>query len=251
MHPNGAFLFDNFLDKNIIFFYLKSMKNKKILPIILASVNFCLSLCLIIFLTPENVPLITGLKDEILVISSKWWLLIGAILPLIFMIFALLAKNKYSNLLFCELIIFVCYINMLGFSYFCNETTFLIGELSKIPVSLALFLPISLGVFIFGASIKQIPYKSKFGICSKRTTTTEFIWKQTHITASYHFMLSGLILLAVSIVFIFVHLPLVELAIFIIGITTPRIVVETGANKMTKKYFDMKKKYDHVQNKKK
>ena len=139
---------------------------------------------------------------------------------------------------------------MLGYSYFCTEELFALDMISQIPTSLSLFLPIALATFIYGASIKNISYKSVFGVKSKRTTTTEFIWKQSHITASYNYRLSGFILFIVSIVFIFIHYPLIELAIFFIGLIIPRIVVEVGANKMQKKYLDMKKKYDHMQQKK-
>ena len=139
---------------------------------------------------------------------------------------------------------------MLGFSYFCTEAPFVVGELTKIPLSLSLFLPIALATFIYGASIKNLNYKNKFGIKSKNTTTTEFIWKQIHISASYQFRLAGFILIFVSIIFIFVHFPLIELAIFIVGLLTPRIILEINANKMSKKYFDMKKKHDHIQEKK-
>ncbi len=139
---------------------------------------------------------------------------------------------------------------MLGYSYFCAGTNFELGTTSQIPISLSLFLPVALAVFVYGAIVKNIDYKNKFGICSKRTTTTEFIWKQSQITASYHFRLAGLILLIVSIIFIFVHHPLIELAIFVVFLTIPRIIIEVGANKMSKKYFDMKKKHDHIQSQK-
>ena len=89
-----------------------------------------------------------------------------------------------------------------------------------------------------------------FGVYSKRTITTEFIWKQSQITASYHYRLAGLILLIVSIIFIFVHYPLIELVLFIIILIIPRIVIEVNAKKMSLKYADMKKKYDHAQSKK-
>lgn len=226
------------------------MKKNKIIPIIVASANAVLCLALLIFLTPNKVPLISGIHEEVLVIGSKWWLLSGIILPLIFLIFTLSLKSSLSKLLFSELIIFISYNNMLGYSYFCNETNFAVGNLSQIPLSVAFFLPIALAVFVYGVTIKNISYKNKFGIYSKRTTTTEFIWNQSHITASYHFRLAGLILFLVSIIFMFVRYPLIELFIFIVFLIIPRIIVELGANKMSKKYFDMKKKYDHIQTKK-
>lgn len=257
MHLFGAFFIwitspyhSIFLDNLSFFSYLKFMKRNKIIPIIVATLNFCLCLSLLIFLTPNNVPLISGIKDEILVIGSKWWLLSGIILPLIFLVFTLTLKGKFQKLIFSELIIFVSYNNMLGYAYFCNESSFICGELSQIPISLSLFLPIALAVFVYGSIIKHIDYKNKFGIYSKLTTTTEFIWKQSHITASYHYMLSGLILLIISIIFVFVHYPLIELALFVVFLTIPRIVVEVGAKKMSAKYADIKKKYDHAQSQK-
>lgn len=227
------------------------MKRNKIIPIVVASLNLVVCLSLLIFLVPNKVPLISGIRDEIIVIGSKWWLVSGLILPIIFMIFVILSKDKLTQLLFAELIIFVTYNNMLGYSYFCTEAPFAIGEITSVPASLSLFLPVALATFIYGASIKNISYKNKFGICSKRTKTTEFIWKQSHITASYHYRLAGFLLFIVSLVFVFIHYPLIELAIFIIGLLTPRIVVEVGAKKMAAKYADMKKKYDHVQEKNK
>ncbi len=227
------------------------MKRNKIIPIVIASLNLVLCLSLLIFLVPSKVPLISGIRDEIVVIGSKWWLVIGIVLPIALMIPALITKNNLLQLLFSELIIFVTYNNMLGYSYFCTEAPFVIGEITSVPASLSLFLPIALATFLYGASIKNISYKNKFGVYSKRTTTTEFIWKQSHISASYYFRLTGFLLFIVSIVFVFVHFPLIELAIFAVGLITPRIVVEVGAKKMSAKYADMKKKYDHVQEKNK
>lgn len=227
------------------------MKRNKIIPIVVASLNLVLCLSLLIFLVPNKVPLLSGIRDEIIVIGSKWWLIFGLVLPIGFASLAVLSKDKLTQLLFSELTIFVVYNNMLGYSYFCTESPFALGEITSVPASLSIFLPIALATFLFGASIKNISYKNKFGILSKRTTTTEFIWKQSHITASYHYRLAGFLLFIVSIVFVFVHFPLIELAIFVIGLTVPRIVVEVGAKKMSDKYADMKKKYDHVQEKNK
>ena len=227
------------------------MKRNKIIPIVIASLNLVLCLSLLIFLVPNKVPLLSGIRDEIVVIGSKWWLISGIVLPMVVIPIVILTKNDLTRLLFSELIIFVTYNNMLGFSYFCTESPFVIGEITKVPASLSVFLPISLATFLYGASIKNLSYKNKFGICSKQTETTEFIWKQSHITASYHYRLAGFLLFIVSLVFIFIHFPLIELAIFVIGLLVPRIVVEVGAKKMSVKYADMKKKYDHVQDKNK
>lgn len=218
------------------------MKKNKIIITLLASLNIVICLPILIWLTPSSVPLIAGIHNEIIVIGSKWWLLIGMILPLVFMTLYLCIKNKNCKLIFSGLLIFVVYNNMLGFSYFCSEPTILLGDTSKISLALSLFLPLALAIFVYGSIIKNISFKSKMGINSKWTETTEFIWKQSHITASYHFRLSGLILFILSVVFIFINHPLILLALFILGILIPLIVVLTGAKKMTNKYNDMKKK---------
>ena len=135
------------------------MKKNKILPIIIASLNFVICLSLLIFMTPSKDPLISGIHDEIVLLVSKWWLITGIILPLIFMTFGILSKNNLPRLIFTELIIFVTYNNMLAFSYFCTESSFVVGEITKIPASLSVFLPIALATFVYGASIKNISYK--------------------------------------------------------------------------------------------
>lgn len=223
------------------------MKKNKLIPIILVSANVLIFLPLLIFLTPAKVPLFLGMKDEIVFIGSKWFMLIGIFVPVITMTFQLLFENKNLNLILNAVNIFFFYNNMLAISYFCSGSVFEIGTLSEVPLSVAVFLPISLGIFVYGSYIKNIPYKNRLGIVSKRTTTTEFIWKQAHFQASYHFRLSGLILLIISFIFYFVRYPLIELAVFVIGLIIPRIIVEIGASKMSKKYYDMKKKHDHLE----
>lgn len=226
------------------------MKKNKLLPIILASLNLVICLLLIIFLTPAQIPLVVDFHEKVVCLGSKWWLLIGAGLPIVFMVVAITTKGKYLNLIFNELIILVFYINMLGFSYFCAGKGFAVGELSKVPISVVVFLPIALWMFIYGSNIKNLPYKHGFGIKSKNTQTTEFIWKQSHISASYHFRLSGLILFVVSAVFAFVRYPLIEIILFVVGLIVPRVIIEVNAIKMTKKYKDMSKRQEKLSKKK-
>lgn len=223
------------------------MKKNKLIPIILAAANIVIYLPILIFLTPTKIPLLAGMYDEIIFINSKWFMLIGILLPAIIMTFQLLFKNKNLNIILTTINIFITYNNMLAFSYFCSGSVFKLGELSEIPLSVAVFLPVALGTFVYGSIIKNISYKNHLGIVSKRTTTTEFIWKQSHFQASYHYRLSGLILFIISIICYFVRYPLIELAIFIVGLIIPRIIVEIGAGKMTKKYKDMKQKHDHLE----
>lgn len=226
------------------------MKNKKYLPIIVSIFNTIASTLLLILCTPDKVPLLAGIHDEIIVIGSKWWLILGIILPLAFMIITILGKSQYTILVFTELIIFTTYNNMLAYSFYINSSGFYIGMLSQIPLSVSVFIPVSLCCFVYGALLKNIPYKHKLGLNSKNTQTTEFIWTQTHISGSYYFRLTGLILFVVAIIFSFFHYPLIELAIFIIGFLIPRVIIEINARQMTNKYKDIKAKHEHLTSKK-
>ena len=205
---------------------------------------------MLIFVTPNQVPLIAGFRDEILVIGSKWWLVLGILIPIVFMTLALALKNQYAKFIFTELVIFSVFDNMLAYSFFCNATHFEIGMRSEISYSVALFLPLALFCFIYGAMIKNLPYKSILGLKSKRTTTTEFIWTQTHFSGSYYYRLTGMILVIIALIFNFIHLNLVELLLFVIALIIPRIIVEVNAKQMTNKYNDLKEKHEHLKSKK-
>lgn len=226
------------------------MKNNKLIPIIITSVNTVLCTLLLIFLTPSQIPLIAGIRDEIIVIGSKWWLLSGIIIPVVYMVLSITLKNQYAKFIFTELLIFTVFDNMLAYSFFCNISSYEIGMPSEVSYSIAAFLPIALSCFIYGAMLKNLPYKSKLGLVSKRTTTTEFIWKQSHISASYYYRLTGMILVIVSLVFTFIHQALIELILFVVGLIIPRIIVEVNAKQMQNKYKDIKARHEHLKNKK-
>ena len=227
------------------------MKRIKLIPIIVSAFNAIFCLTLLIFFIPNQVPLLAGIHDKIIVISSKWWLISGIVIPLGFLIAVILSKDRFIQLIFSELIIFVTYINMLAYLYFITTPNIALGMTSEVPLSVAFFIPISLGCFIYGSMLKNLPYKHKIGLVSKRTTTTEFIWNQTHFYGSYYYRLCGIILFAIAIIFSFIHYPLIELGLFIIGLIIPRVIVEFNAKQMTDKYNDMKNKHEHLTNKNK
>lgn len=226
------------------------MKKNRIIPIIIAIFNTILCTLLLIFCIPNVVPLLAGINDEVILLGSKWWLLLGIVFPIILMILLLKTKNNYSRLIFAELIIFITYANMLGYAFFIDASNFSLGMRSEVPLSVVVFIPISLACFVYGAMLKHLPYKSKIGLRSKRTQTTEFIWIQSHLSASYYYRLTGTILFITAIIFTFLHLPLIELIVFVIALIIPRIMVEFVAKKMANKYQDMKAKHEHLQNKK-
>lgn len=218
------------------------MKKSKIISIIISFFNLILCWALLIFMTPKSVPLLSGIHDEVIVIGSKWWLIVGTILPFIMLAIATIKNNKITWFWAAEFAIIICYENLLGFSYFCSKTCFCLGEQSQIPLALALFLPIALALFVYCSFLKNMPYKNKFGIYSKRTTTTEFIWKQTHISASRYFLIASMILFVISIVFIFVHLPWLAFILFVFVLFVTRIILEVQAKKMTDKYNDLNRR---------
>lgn len=226
------------------------MKKNKIISIIITSANTLLCLLMLFLYVPNTIPLMAGIHDEIILLGSKWWLIIGIVLPLILMIIMLKLKDNYPRLIVTELLIFIVYANMLGYSFFIDSSSFSLGMRSEVPLSVVLFVPIALACFVYGAILKHLPYKNKLGIRSKRTTTTEFIWIQTHLSASIYYRVTGLILFVIAIIFIFLHIPLIELIIFIIALLVPRIMTECIAKKMSTKYQDLKTKHEHLKNKK-
>lgn len=222
------------------------MKKNKIILTIVTAISFIISLILLILLKLKNIPILAGIKDEIILVVPKWCFLIAIFLPPIFLCLYLLIKNKNAKYIFSALTIFAIYCNMLAFSYYYAGVNLELGNISEVPLSIAIFLPASLAIFVYGVIIKNISYKNKLGLISKNTIKTEFIWNQIHINASYYFRLTGVILFFISIILTFFHIPLIELILFIIIILTTRIILEVQASKMAKKYQDMKTKFDNI-----
>ena len=215
------------------------MKKNNIKIIVVSILNLAVCLTLLFSLVPDKVPYFTHPNGNIAVLGSKWFLLIGICLPLVFATFFVLTKKESVKIIMTELVILFLYENMLGYSYFCTETTFVLGTKSLIPTSLSLFLPISLLVFFYGIKLKTMPYKHKLGIYSKQTITTEFIWRQSHFSANHGYMVVGFFMFITSIVFVFVHQIIVESSIFVVLFLIPRIYVESQAKMLSKKYNDM------------
>lgn len=214
------------------------MKNN-IKIIILITLNFIIGLALLLSLVPSNVPYLTNINGQIVLLGSKYYLLFGLILPIVFGLLFIFSKKETLKIIMTELIILFIFENMLGFSYFCTETSFALGDKSLISTSLSLFLPISLFIFFYGVKLKTIKYKHKLGIYSKTTITTEFIWTQSHISASYAYMLSGFIMFICSIIFAIFNLVLIESIIFALLFMIPRITTIQGAKSMVHKYNEM------------
>lgn len=223
--------------------------NKKIIFIILAIINFLACTLSVIFLLPENIPFLLNLREIIVFQISKWIMLISAILPTIFITIALLVKSKKTQFLLKTLFIWSIFDNILYFCYFTLGTRLSVGELSEIPISISIFMPISVILMIFSIKLKSRPYLSKPSIYFKVTRETEFIWKQTHFYARDTYFFTSFVLFIVSIVFSFIRFPLIELLIYVLLLTISTILIYFYSRSIYKKYMEMKTKKDRLDSK--
>ena len=223
------------------------MKKNNIKIIIAAALNLAVCLTLLILLVPEKVPFLTTPSGKIAVVGSKWFLLFGIVFPAVFAALFITTKKESVKIIMTQLIILFLYENMLGYSYFCTEKVFVVGTQSLILNTLSLFLPLSIFTFYYGARLKGMPYKHVLGIRSKHTTTTEFIWTQSHITAHHGYMISGFFMFITSMVFVFVNQIIVESLLFVLLFVIPRIYTIREAKKMSKKYNEMNERKEKQQ----
>ena len=70
------------------------MKTNNIKIIIAAVLNFIVCLTLLFTLVPSSIPYFTNLDGNIAVIGSKWFMLWGTILPLVFAGFFVFSKKE-------------------------------------------------------------------------------------------------------------------------------------------------------------
>ena len=218
------------------------MKKNNVLLLILSFLNFAICFCLLVLCVPNKVPFAIDLNEKIIAIGSKWILILNTILPIV-LAFLVLAFNKFPKIKFVLQAIFILtlYENMLTFSYFSIEKTYNIGELSQIPMAVSLFMPLSVLLSVLAIKLKTVPYNNVFGIKTKYSTKTEFIWKQTHIYASQIFFANGVLLFLISIIFVFVRLPYIPLIITIFGLVTCFFITNRQSKDMYNKYIEMEK----------
>lgn len=225
------------------------MIKNNIITICIGAINLVAAILLTIFCVPSQIPLIVNFSEEIVFLGTKWILLLNAIIPMAIAI-TLCFTKKYKTAQKIALAISL-YENLLIFSYFCMQSSFEIGTKSMIPLSASIFIPLSLCMLIYASKIKFAPFKSISGIINKYSIQTEFIWSQTQLFAKDAFLLSGLILLLVSIVFVFVRFGYICFAVFAIGILIPYLITLKQSKNMYKKYIYMKNKKDKMNEEKK
>ena len=218
------------------------MKKNQIFMLLLGIINTAVCLSLLLLCVPNRIALMVDINENISFLTTKWILLINVILPLVLSIVVCCLKNKQKAIWVLSLLfVFVLYENMLAFSYFSVEKNFVLGSRSQIPIAVSFFMPISVILLIFGIKLKNLPFGSKIGIRTKYSTKTEFIWKQTHYFAKDIFMAYGFLSFIVSLIFIFVRMPYINLALDVIGLLTCFFITNKQAKIMYRKYMQMEK----------
>ena len=228
------------------------MKKNNIFMIFVGTLNLGLCLLLLFLCVPNKIAMFVNFNEKIILLASKWFMLFGAIAPFVFAVINLFLKNKpKTSFVLKSLIVFLVYENMLAFSYFSNKTSFYIGEISQIPLALSAFLPLSSAIIVWALKLKRIPYKSKFGINTKHSTKTEFIWKQTHIFASDLFFAYGFISFLITFIFVFTKFTYILLAINFLGFIFCWMFANKQAKIMDEKYSAMSKNKEKLDKKNK
>ena len=214
-------------------------KKNKILLIITAIINFLASLFIIIFATPEKIPVFINNYEKITLMSTKWLMFAFAILPAVLLFFILKTKNQKIGFILKSAFLLLIFENTMLTINNCYSKNLSVGATFDVPFSLLFFMPMSMLITILSIKIKNTPYKSKFGLNFNVTKQTSFIWTQTHFFASTAYFIMSLILLLTSVVFCFVRFILIELAIFALVITIFTIVIYNYSFSCFVKYYEM------------
>lgn len=221
-------------------------KSQKILITILGILNLIITSLLLIFVIPSRVPVLFDKYEQVSLITTKWIFTILCVLPLIFGALSICLKNKKISFLFLILFVLSIFENFLHFSYFSVEKSISIGDLNAIPISISIFMPISVIISVLAIKLKNAPYLSTPALPFKPTKATEFIWKQTHFYARDLYFFMGIIMFFVSIVFAIFRFPLIELLIFVILIFVFTLKVYLYSKSIYKKYTEMKVKKEKM-----
>lgn len=225
-------------------------KKQKILILVLSAINLIVGVLLTIFLIPNKIPVLLEPNEKILKLGTKWLIMCAAIIPAVFAFLSCIFKNQRLSGFFKSIFIFSIYQNVLIYIVLSTSKSFAVGTTFPLSLSLFLFLPLSCLIFVFGIKLKTQPFNTFPVLWKKQSTATEFLWKQIHYFAKNIFMMIGLILFVISIIFAFFKLFLVELAIFVIMIVMAYLIVLKQANDIYKKYNEMKQKQDELQKQK-
>ena len=225
------------------------MNKNNVFTLSLGIINLVAALLLTIFCVPAQIPIIVNIKEEIVLLCSKWLLVVNIALPIIFSILAVVFSKKQSlSFVFKLALGIMTYENMLALTYFSVENNLTTHAVSQIPLGLSILMPIAVVGLIWALKIKRIPYKNWLGLKNKYSTETEFLWKQIHLLASDTYLKSFLVSFAITIPFIFVKFAFIGLAaILVIHIISTAYIMHES-KKLHNKYLELK---DHHEKHKK
>lgn len=226
-------------------------KKNKILYIILGLINLIATLAIIIYALPNKIPVSYDIYEKITHFSSKWIMLISAVVPTIIIILIVTLKNKKIIVWLKTLFILSLFENLLYLSYFVIGENLTLGARCEIPFSISIFMPISIIIIIFSIGVKNAPYLSKPAINFAVTRKTEFIWKQTHFFAQKVCFITGLILFIISIIFSIFRFFILEFIIFVLAILISTLVIYLFSKSIYNKYIEMEKRKEKLKNKEK
>ncbi len=218
---------------------------------IIAITNLLVCVLLLIFKTPNEVPLFFSFNEKIAVLGSKWFLLACSIVPTILWLFIQLTKNKEHLNFFLKMMFYTCiFENMLIMIYVASVKSFEVGAISEIPMSLVYFLPFSAYIMLGGLKIKYLPFKAFSPFKNKLTTSAEFVWKQTHFYARNVMFSVGFISVILTLIFAIFRLLIVNIITTILGILIIYILVLRTAKQMNDKHSEMQAKKDKLEEEK-
>lgn len=227
------------------------MKNKfNVKLFILTIINIAICLSLIIFKSPNKVPFLFNLKEEIILLLPKWILLVCVISPtLIFVLICIINKNKSLNFFLKMLFITALYENMLIMVYIAGTDTFSLNQISEIPISLFYIMPIPFFMMIGSIKLKYAPYKSFSPFKNKYSLEDEFVWKQSHIHSNKIMFPISFSLIILTIIFSFLRLLIVNIILILLSITIIYIFVIKETKQMSQKHAEMQAKKDRLNKK--
>lgn len=217
--------------------------------IFIASFAYIASIICIILLflcIPNEIPMHINLQENIDSLFSKWFLLISISLMILFATLSIIAKAKHTKHLSNAITINFIFLNLLIFLYYSLEKEFVIGLPYKIPLSVITFMPLSFLLIVWANVLKNIPYKSTFGIKNKYTIETEFLWTQIHFSAKDKFLIASFINFLLSIIFIFFKNIIIQLILFLLIFIIAHMLLQKESKSMYKKYLEMKARKENM-----
>ncbi len=223
------------------------MKKLDFKTTVLSVTNFLVCMLLLVFKTPTKVPLFFDLNEKIAVLGSKWFLLSCVIIPTILGVVIQLTQKKEQLNFFLKMLFYTCiFENMLIFIYVSSTKSFATHTLSEIPMSLVYFLPFSAYIMLGGLKLKHLPFKAFSPFKNKYSTSSEFVWKQTHFYARNVLFSVGFISVILTMIFAIFRLLIVNFIVLILGIILIYILVNRQSKLMGSRQNEMQSKKDKL-----